>query len=169
MCVCVSDGLTDCVDPDCCQQASCSSGPLCQGSPDPLDLVQQSQTPFALLRPRLFFDRVRFLVGKASTHVLPGDLPFDSRCASPAVRHSCATSPNALSLSLWVVCMQLCVRGAILYSGHSPAEIMRHVKLHSATNWWCIWAEIFRWLVIKGNAPLLRGARTFLNLQCYPY
>ncbi|XP_072573657.1 teneurin-1-like isoform X1 [Paramormyrops kingsleyae] len=76
------DGLMDCVDPDCCQQASCYSGPLCQGSPDPLDLIQQSQTPFVPLPPRLFFDRVRFLVGKASTHVLPGDIPFDSRRAS---------------------------------------------------------------------------------------
>ncbi|KAG7484175.1 hypothetical protein MATL_G00046510 [Megalops atlanticus] len=72
------DGLTDCVDPDCCQQTSCSSGPLCQGSPDPLDLVQQNQTPFFPLPPRLFFDRVRFLVGKASTHIFPGDIPFDS-------------------------------------------------------------------------------------------
>ncbi|KAI1902722.1 hypothetical protein AGOR_G00018940 [Albula goreensis] len=79
---CISDGLTDCVDPDCCQQASCNSGPLCQGSPDPLDLVQQNQTPFVPLPPRLFFDRVRFLVGKTSTHVFPGDIPFDSSRAS---------------------------------------------------------------------------------------
>ncbi|KAJ8405717.1 hypothetical protein AAFF_G00311540 [Aldrovandia affinis] len=76
------DGLTDCVDPDCCQQASCNSGPLCQGSPDPLDLVQQNQTPFVPMPPRLFFDRVRFLVGKASTHVFPGDVPFDSSRAA---------------------------------------------------------------------------------------
>ncbi|XP_035290458.1 teneurin-1 isoform X1 [Anguilla anguilla] len=72
------DGLTDCVDPDCCQQASCGGGPLCQGSPDPLDLVQQTQAPFVSLPPRLFFDRVRFLAGRASTHVFPGDIPFDS-------------------------------------------------------------------------------------------
>ncbi|XP_066570780.1 teneurin-1 [Amia ocellicauda] len=76
------DGLMDCVDPDCCQQASCYSGPLCQGSPDPLDLIQHSQTPFTQLPPRLFFERVRFLIGKDSTHVLPGDVPFDSSRAS---------------------------------------------------------------------------------------
>ncbi|XP_055726034.1 teneurin-1 isoform X2 [Salvelinus fontinalis] len=76
------DGLTDCVDPDCCQQSSCHSGPLCQGSPDPLDLIQQSQTPFASLLSRLFYDRVHFLVGKDSTHVFPGDIPFDSSRAS---------------------------------------------------------------------------------------
>ena len=80
LCYCVVvDGLTDCVDPDCCQQSSCHSGPLCQGSPDPLDLIQQSQTPFASLLSRLFYDRVHFLVGKDSTHVFPGDIPFDSR------------------------------------------------------------------------------------------
>ncbi|MBN3270945.1 TEN1 protein, partial [Polyodon spathula] len=72
------DGLMDCVDPDCCQQASCYSGALCQGSPDPLDLIQQSQTPFSQLPPRLFFQRTRFLIGRDSTHVLPGDVPFDS-------------------------------------------------------------------------------------------
>ncbi|KAL4648805.1 teneurin-1-like [Arapaima gigas] len=71
------DGLMDCMDPDCCHQATCYSGPLCQGSPDPVDLIQQSQTPFTPLPSQFFFDRVLFLVGKASTHVLPGDIPFD--------------------------------------------------------------------------------------------
>uniref|UniRef100_A0A8D0CGR6 Teneurin transmembrane protein 1 n=1 Tax=Scleropages formosus TaxID=113540 RepID=A0A8D0CGR6_SCLFO len=76
------DGLTDCVDPDCCRQESCQSGPLCQGSPNPMDIIQQNQTPFAPSAPRLFFDRVRFLVGKSSTHVFPGDIPFDSSRAA---------------------------------------------------------------------------------------
>ncbi|XP_051791182.1 LOW QUALITY PROTEIN: teneurin-1 [Erpetoichthys calabaricus] len=72
------DGLLDCVDPDCCHQPSCFSGPLCQGSPNPLDLIQQSQSPFSQLPPRLFFERIKFLIGKDSTHVLPGEAPFDS-------------------------------------------------------------------------------------------
>ncbi|XP_041112039.1 teneurin-1-like isoform X2 [Polyodon spathula] len=72
------DGLMDCVDPDCCQQSSCYSGPLCQGSPDPLDLIQQSQPSFSQFPSRLFFQRTRFLIGRDSTHVLPGDVPFDS-------------------------------------------------------------------------------------------
>nr|XP_006632818.2 PREDICTED: teneurin-1 isoform X1 [Lepisosteus oculatus]XP_015206937.1 PREDICTED: teneurin-1 isoform X1 [Lepisosteus oculatus]XP_015206938.1 PREDICTED: teneurin-1 isoform X1 [Lepisosteus oculatus] len=76
------DGLMDCVDPDCCQQATCYSGPLCQGSPDPLDLIQQSQTPFIQLPPRLFFQRIRFLIGKDTTHVLPGEIPFDTSRSS---------------------------------------------------------------------------------------
>ncbi|KAG8448011.1 hypothetical protein GDO86_015204 [Hymenochirus boettgeri] len=73
------DGLTDCVDPDCCQQGNCFSSPLCQGSPDPLDLIQQTQPPFSQHPPRLFYDRIKFLIGKDSTHVLPGEINFDSR------------------------------------------------------------------------------------------
>uniref|UniRef100_A0A8C2U922 Teneurin-1 n=1 Tax=Coturnix japonica TaxID=93934 RepID=A0A8C2U922_COTJA len=75
------DGLTDCVDPDCCQQNNCYASPLCQGSPDPLDLIQHSQPPFSQHPPRLFYDRIRFLIGKESTHVIPGDISFESRRA----------------------------------------------------------------------------------------
>lgn len=75
----ILDGLTDCVDPDCCQQSNCYSSPLCQGSPDPLDLIHHSQPPFSQHPPRLFYDRIRFLIGKESTHVIPGDVSFESR------------------------------------------------------------------------------------------
>uniref|UniRef100_A0A8C6RSI5 Teneurin-1 n=1 Tax=Nannospalax galili TaxID=1026970 RepID=A0A8C6RSI5_NANGA len=75
------DGLTDCVDPDCCQQSNCYVSPLCQGSPDPLDLIQQSQPLFSQHTARLFYDRIKFLIGKDSTHVIPQDISFDSRRA----------------------------------------------------------------------------------------
>uniref|UniRef100_A0A2R8ZGZ4 Teneurin-1 n=1 Tax=Pan paniscus TaxID=9597 RepID=A0A2R8ZGZ4_PANPA len=75
------DGLTDCVDPDCCQQSNCYISPLCQGSPDPLDLIQQSQTLFSQHTSRLFYDRIKFLIGKDSTHVIPPEVSFDSRRA----------------------------------------------------------------------------------------
>uniref|UniRef100_A0A8C8RAV1 Teneurin-1 n=1 Tax=Pelusios castaneus TaxID=367368 RepID=A0A8C8RAV1_9SAUR len=75
------DGLTDCVDPDCCQQSNCYASPLCQGSPDPLDLIQHSQPPFSQHPPRLFYDRIKFLIGKESTHVISGDVLLDSRRA----------------------------------------------------------------------------------------
>uniref|UniRef100_A0A8B9RD51 Teneurin transmembrane protein 1 n=1 Tax=Astyanax mexicanus TaxID=7994 RepID=A0A8B9RD51_ASTMX len=80
---CTIDGLIDCVDPDCCQQGSCSNKPLCQGAPDPLALLQQShsQPPSTPLPTHTFFQRVRFLLGKAGTHTLHGDVPFDSRSA----------------------------------------------------------------------------------------
>ncbi|XP_036083068.1 teneurin-1 isoform X3 [Rousettus aegyptiacus] len=73
------DGLTDCVDPDCCQQSNCYVSPLCQGSPDPLDLIQQSQPIFSQHTSRLFYDRIKFLIGKDSTHVIPPEISFDSR------------------------------------------------------------------------------------------
>uniref|UniRef100_A0A667I4A9 Teneurin-1 n=1 Tax=Lynx canadensis TaxID=61383 RepID=A0A667I4A9_LYNCA len=75
------DGLTDCVDPDCCQQSNCYVSPLCQGSPDPLDLIQQSQPLFSQHTSRLFYDRIKFLMGKDSTHVIPPEISFDSRRA----------------------------------------------------------------------------------------
>ncbi|KAM6151151.1 teneurin-1 isoform 2-T2 [Rhynchocyon petersi] len=75
------DGLTDCVDPDCCQQNNCYVSPLCQGSPDPLDLIQQSQPLFSQHTSRLFYDRIKFLIGKDSTHVIPPEISFDSRRA----------------------------------------------------------------------------------------
>ncbi|XP_029785859.1 teneurin-1 isoform X2 [Suricata suricatta] len=75
------DGLTDCVDPDCCQQSNCYVSPLCQGSPDPLDLIQQSQPLLSQHTSRLFYDRIKFLIGKDSTHVIPPEISFDSRRA----------------------------------------------------------------------------------------
>ncbi|XP_013877523.1 teneurin-1 [Austrofundulus limnaeus] len=78
------DGLTDCVDPDCCEQLSCGSDPLCHGSADPLALLQQSpQSPsmpsaFISTHTHSFYRRIRFLLGKSATHTLPGDVPFDT-------------------------------------------------------------------------------------------
>ncbi|KAF7707190.1 teneurin-1-like isoform X3 [Silurus meridionalis] len=74
------DGLTDCIDPDCCQQSSCSNKHFCQGAPDPLTLLQQtrSQSDSTPLYKKTFFQRVGFLLGKASTHTLHGDMPFDA-------------------------------------------------------------------------------------------
>ncbi|XP_046872433.1 teneurin-1-like isoform X2 [Hypomesus transpacificus] len=77
------DGLVDCVDPDCCVQVSCASDPLCQGSPDPLALLQRTgpaPPPPPALPPshtHAFFQRVGFLLGRTATHTLPGELPFD--------------------------------------------------------------------------------------------
>ncbi|KAA8588512.1 hypothetical protein FQN60_009857 [Etheostoma spectabile] len=78
------DGLMDCVDPDCCEQLSCGSDPLCHGSADPLALLQQSPLPPTAppspthTHTHSFYRRIRFLLGKAATHTLPGDVPFDT-------------------------------------------------------------------------------------------
>ncbi|KAI1893645.1 hypothetical protein AGOR_G00125840 [Albula goreensis] len=76
-----ADGLVDCMDPDCCLQASCHVTSLCVGSPDPLDIIQETQMPSTQSNLQSFYDRVRFLVGKDSTHIIPGANPFEGRHA----------------------------------------------------------------------------------------
>uniref|UniRef100_A0A8C2G035 Teneurin-4 n=1 Tax=Cyprinus carpio TaxID=7962 RepID=A0A8C2G035_CYPCA len=71
------DGLMDCMDPDCCLQTSCQTTSLCVGSPDPLDIIQETQISSTLSTLQSFYQRVRFLVGRDSTHVIPGTNPFD--------------------------------------------------------------------------------------------
>ncbi|XP_041525148.1 teneurin-4 isoform X5 [Microtus oregoni] len=71
------DGLVDCMDPDCCLQPLCHVNPLCLGSPDPLDIIQETQAPIPQQNLQSFYDRVKFLVGRDSTHVIPGENPFD--------------------------------------------------------------------------------------------
>ncbi|XP_077578270.1 teneurin-4 isoform X3 [Stigmatopora nigra] len=76
------DGLVDCMDPDCCLQSSCHSTSLCVGSPDPLDIIQETQLAAGERgKSRSFYERVRFLVGRESTHVVRGASPFDTKHA----------------------------------------------------------------------------------------
>uniref|UniRef100_G3PVL0 Teneurin transmembrane protein 3 n=1 Tax=Gasterosteus aculeatus aculeatus TaxID=481459 RepID=G3PVL0_GASAC len=69
------DGLTDCMDPDCCLQPSCQNQLYCKGSPDPGEVLSQSPSSLAA---RSFHQRIHFLVGPESTHVIPGDSPLVS-------------------------------------------------------------------------------------------
>lgn len=75
----LSDGLVDCMDPDCCLQATCHTTSLCVGSPDPLDIIQETQMSTAQSNLQTFYDRVHFLVGRDSTHIIPGANPFDGK------------------------------------------------------------------------------------------
>ncbi|XP_062309102.1 teneurin-2 isoform X2 [Osmerus eperlanus] len=70
------DGLTDCMDPDCCTQTPCLTNPLCQGARDPLQIIHQAQTGGQKMRS--FYERVRSLVGKDATHIIPGNNPFNA-------------------------------------------------------------------------------------------
>ena len=69
----------DCLDPDCCLQSACQNSLLCRGSRDPLDIIQQGQTDSPAVKS--FYDRIKLLAGKDSTHIIPGDNPFNSRWA----------------------------------------------------------------------------------------
>ncbi|XP_016069491.1 PREDICTED: teneurin-2 [Miniopterus natalensis] len=74
------DGLVDCLDPDCCLQSACQNSLLCRGSRDPLDIIQQGQTDSPTVKS--FYDRIKLLAGKDSTHIIPGDNPFNSSLVS---------------------------------------------------------------------------------------
>ncbi|KAG5209491.1 hypothetical protein JEQ12_017056, partial [Ovis aries] len=74
------DGLVDCLDPDCCLQSACQNSLLCRGSRDPLDIIQQGQTDSPAVKS--FYDRIKLLAGKDSTHIIPGDNPFNSSLVS---------------------------------------------------------------------------------------
>uniref|UniRef100_A0A8C8RH77 Teneurin-2 n=1 Tax=Pelusios castaneus TaxID=367368 RepID=A0A8C8RH77_9SAUR len=74
------DGLTDCLDPDCCLQSTCQNSLLCRGSRDPLDIIQQSHSGSPTVKS--FYDRIKLLVGKDSTHIIPGENPFNSSLVS---------------------------------------------------------------------------------------
>uniref|UniRef100_A0A8C0BJ30 Teneurin-4 n=1 Tax=Buteo japonicus TaxID=224669 RepID=A0A8C0BJ30_9AVES len=71
------DGLVDCMDPDCCLQPLCHVNALCLGSPDPLDIIQETQAPISQQSLHSFYDRIKFLIGKDSTHIIPGENPFE--------------------------------------------------------------------------------------------
>uniref|UniRef100_A0A8C7YYA3 Teneurin transmembrane protein 3 n=1 Tax=Oryzias sinensis TaxID=183150 RepID=A0A8C7YYA3_9TELE len=73
------DGLADCMDPDCCLQPSCQNQQYCKGSPDPAEVLSQSPSSLA---PQSFFQRIHFLVGPESTHVISGDSPFNKSLVS---------------------------------------------------------------------------------------
>ncbi|KAJ8416553.1 hypothetical protein AAFF_G00358410 [Aldrovandia affinis] len=74
------DGLVDCMDPDCCLQSSCQNQPYCRGSPDPSDIIGQSQQPTPPAKS--FYDRISFLAGTDSSHVIPGENPFNKSLVS---------------------------------------------------------------------------------------
>uniref|UniRef100_A0A8C9TR03 Teneurin-3 n=1 Tax=Scleropages formosus TaxID=113540 RepID=A0A8C9TR03_SCLFO len=76
------DGLVDCMDPDCCLQSSCQNQPYCHGSPDPSDVISQSQQPTSQQAARSFYERISFLLGPESTHVVYGENPFNRSLVS---------------------------------------------------------------------------------------
>uniref|UniRef100_A0A8D3CVH4 Teneurin transmembrane protein 3 n=1 Tax=Scophthalmus maximus TaxID=52904 RepID=A0A8D3CVH4_SCOMX len=73
------DGLADCMDPDCCLQPSCQNQLYCSGSPDPGEVLGQSLSSMAA---RSFYQRIHFLLGPESTHVVTGDSPFNRSLVS---------------------------------------------------------------------------------------
>ncbi|TKS80689.1 Teneurin-4 [Collichthys lucidus] len=68
-------------------EATCHTTSLCVGSPDPLDIIQETQMSSAQSNLQTFYDRVHFLVGRDSTHIIPGASPFDGNCVTLFASH----------------------------------------------------------------------------------
>uniref|UniRef100_H3BX35 Teneurin-4 n=1 Tax=Tetraodon nigroviridis TaxID=99883 RepID=H3BX35_TETNG len=147
------DGLVDCMDPDCCLQATCHTTALCVGSPDPLDIIQETQLSSTQSKLQTFYERVRFLVGRDSTHVIPGVNPFDGKqtnCAavrqivreddSPSLkRFSFLMFPFSLSLFIFNHFFDLVTNGGIAVALHferAPFITQEHTL-------WLPWGRFF--------------------------
>ncbi|XP_056012592.1 teneurin-m-like isoform X8 [Ostrea edulis] len=58
-----NDGLSDCLDPDCCSSASCTQSPFCQTVQDPAEILLQKPKPSSTAS---FFKKMKFLVDNNS-------------------------------------------------------------------------------------------------------
>jgi len=55
----LTDGLVDCVDPDCCISASCKDSIHCRTAPEPMEILLRKQPPSSSAS---FYERMRFLI-----------------------------------------------------------------------------------------------------------
>lgn len=98
-----ADGLVDCMDPDCCLQSSCQSQPYCRGLPDPQDIISQSLQSPSQQAAKSFYDRISFLIGPESTHVIPGESPFNKRLMLLFLMQICRDSNSSMKCwLLWI-------------------------------------------------------------------
>ncbi|CAG12791.1 unnamed protein product [Tetraodon nigroviridis] len=107
------DGLVDCMDPDCCLQATCHTTALCVGSPDPLDIIQETQLSSTQSKLQTFYERVRFLVGRDSTHVIPGVNPFDGKTAGYKSLLRVTLTHSTIPFNLMKVHLMVAVEGRL--------------------------------------------------------
>ena len=55
----VTDGLTDCEDPECCDNPVCQKSQLCHTVPRPIDILLRKQPPSLTAS---FFERMKFII-----------------------------------------------------------------------------------------------------------
>ncbi|XP_060065187.1 teneurin-m-like [Ylistrum balloti] len=60
------DGLSDCLDPDCCLDSACEDSNYCQMAPDPLDILLRKQPPSSTAS---FYEKMRFLIEENSVQI----------------------------------------------------------------------------------------------------
>ena len=54
-----TDGLTDCEDPECCDNPVCQKSQLCHTVPRPIDILLRKQPPSLTAS---FFERMKFII-----------------------------------------------------------------------------------------------------------
>ena len=55
----ISDGLTDCEDPECCESPVCQKSQLCHTVPQPIDILLRKQPPAMTAS---FFEQMKFII-----------------------------------------------------------------------------------------------------------
>jgi hypothetical protein len=89
------------MDPDCCLQSSCQNQPYCRGLPDPQDIISQGLQSPSQQAAKSFYDRISFLIGSDSTHVIPGESPFNKRLMHHLFMWICRGLSNSYTHFMW--------------------------------------------------------------------
>lgn len=74
------------MDPDCCAQMACQGQIYCRGSPDPIAAAVAAAAAAGQIQgssgqpaPKSFYERIGFLIGPGSSHVVSGESAFNGR------------------------------------------------------------------------------------------
>ena len=72
----MSDGLVDCVDPDCCISSSCRDSAHCRSVPEPMEILLRRQPASSSAS---FYERMRFLIDDDSVQSYATISSFNQR------------------------------------------------------------------------------------------
>ena len=72
----MSDGLVDCLDPDCCISSSCRDTVHCRSVPEPMEILLRRQPASSSAS---FYERMRFLIDDDSVQSYATTSSFDQR------------------------------------------------------------------------------------------
>ena len=76
-CFVQTDGLTDCEDPECCDNPVCQKSQLCHTVPRPIDILLRKQPPSLTAS---FFERMKFIIEDKGLQSYVQRAGFNERC-----------------------------------------------------------------------------------------
>ena len=94
--VVVSDGLYDCMDPDCCVDARCSRDEFCSTVPDPMEILLRKQPPS---NTASFYARMRFLADDDSVQSFANIDSFHPTYVAQFIRNACKSRAKMKTLN----------------------------------------------------------------------